>query len=146
MSDLDILLILDRSGSMQERKADHEGGVRSFVEDQRQLEGDVRFTLVQFDTNDPCEIVYDRVPITAVGPIHLIPRGGTPLLDAVGKAVAHLRLRQTTEPSASGISSGRSWPVERSRMRNVSISEPLSSADHASSFWSGECALPPSWK
>jgi hypothetical protein len=101
MIDLDILLVLDRSGSMQSRKADHEGGVRAFVEDQRTLAGDVRFTLVQFDSTDPCEIVYDRVPLDAVDAITLIPRGATPLLDAVGRAVAHLRARQGTEPSQS---------------------------------------------
>jgi hypothetical protein len=99
MIDLDILLILDRSGSMQDRKTDHEGGVRAFVNDQRSLGGDARFTLVQFDTNDPCEVVYDRVPIAEVGDIHLIPRGGTPLLDAVGKAMAHLRAAQVAAPS-----------------------------------------------
>ena len=94
MIDCDLLVILDRSGSMQARQADHEGGVRSFVEDQRTLSGDVRFTLVQFDTTDPCEVVYDRVPLDRVGEIHLIPRGGTPLLDAIGRAVAHLREAQ----------------------------------------------------
>lgn len=88
---MDILVILDRSGSMQDAKSDHEGGLRSFVEDQRGLDGDVRFTLVQFDTQNPCEIVYDRTPIADVKDVLLIPRGGTPLLDAVGRAVSHLR-------------------------------------------------------
>jgi uncharacterized protein YegL len=99
----DILVILDRSGSMQDRKSDHEGGLRSFVEDQQRGSGDVRFTLVQFDTADPCEIVYDRVAMNVVGPITLIPRGGTPLLDAIGKAVAHLRLQQVKEPATQTI-------------------------------------------
>jgi Mg-chelatase subunit ChlD len=90
---LDILVILDRSGSMQSARADHEGGLRSFVEEQKQLDGDVRFTLVQFDDHDPCEIVFDRAPIRAVRNISLIPRGSTPLLDAVGLAVSHLRAK-----------------------------------------------------
>lgn len=87
---LDILVVLDRSGSMATARADHEGGLKSFVEDQAKLPGDVRFTLVQFDSHDPCEVVYDRVPIGDVKDIVLIPRGGTPLLDAVGRALAHL--------------------------------------------------------
>ena len=103
MIDLDLLVILDRSGSMQDRKADHEGGVRAFVEDQRTLAGDVRFTLVQFDTTDPCEIVYGRVPLDTVGAITLVPRGGTPLLDAVGGAIAYLRTAQAREPSAQTV-------------------------------------------
>jgi hypothetical protein len=90
---LDILVILDRSGSMQMGRADHEGGLRSFVKDQQQLPGDVRFTLVQFDSHDPCEIVFDRTPIREVDAdsITLIPRGGTPLYQAIGEAVSHLR-------------------------------------------------------
>ena len=65
----------------------------SFVEDQRQLEGHVRFTLIQFDNVDPCEIIYDGVPISEVNEIQLIPRGGTPLLDAVGLTIAHVAER-----------------------------------------------------
>lgn len=93
MDSLDLLVILDRSGSMEAARADHEGGLRSFVRDQRDMAGDVRLTLVQFDSQDPCEIVFDRRPLEQVkdDDIRLIPRGGTPLLDAVGQAVAHLR-------------------------------------------------------
>jgi len=87
---LDLLVILDRSGSMQTGKEDHEGGLRSFVEDQRKLSGDVRFTLVQFDTTNPCEVVYDRAKLEDVTNISLIPRGGTPLEDAIGQSLTHL--------------------------------------------------------
>jgi Mg-chelatase subunit ChlD len=100
MIDLDILVILDRSGSMQDAKSDHEGGLRSFVEDQRSLAGEVRFTLVQFDTTDPCEVVYDRVALDLVTDVTLVPRGGTPLLDAMGLAIAHLKKQQALAPAA----------------------------------------------
>ncbi len=89
----EIVVLLDRSGSMQHGKDDHEGGLMSFVEDQQQLEGNVRFTLIQFDNVEPCEIVYDGVPIADVDQIKLIPRGGTPLLDAVGLTIAHVAER-----------------------------------------------------
>lgn len=102
MPDLDILVILDRSGSMQSARSDHEGGLQSFVNDQKKLPGAARFTLVQFDDTDPCEIVYDRVPIQDVTTISLIPRGSTPLLDAVGKAVAHLAAKQAADPPKQG--------------------------------------------
>jgi hypothetical protein len=96
MSDtLHVAILLDRSGSMQDAKADHEGGIRSFIDDQRKLSGDVRFSLIQFDTNQPCEVVYDDVPLADVKDIVLTPRGGTPLLEAVGLAVAHLRAKIT---------------------------------------------------
>lgn len=102
MPHLDLLVILDRSGSMMHGRSDHEGGLRSFIEDQRALKDDTRFTLVQFDTTDPCEVVYDRVRLDEVGDVHLVPRGGTPLLDAVGKATAHLQSRQLTDPPTKG--------------------------------------------
>jgi uncharacterized protein YegL len=95
----EIVVLLDRSGSMQHGKDDHEGGLLSFVEDQQQLQGDVRFTLIQFDSVEPHEILYDGVPIGEVGPMKLIPRGGTPLLDAVGLAIAHVAERlQNSQP------------------------------------------------
>lgn len=95
---LDFAVVLDRSGSMQERKSDHEGGLRSFIEDQQKLPDEMRFTLIQFDTTNPCEVKLDRVPLAevATNTIELIPRGGTPLYDAIGKSIAHLR--QTLTP------------------------------------------------
>lgn len=117
---LDLLVILDRSGSMQDARADHEGGLKSFVEDQRDLAGDVRLTLVQFDTEAPCEVVYDRTPVADVTDIRLIPRGGTPLFDAVGKAVSHLRaqLSETAQVVVMVITDGqenasREWTKAR---------------------------------
>lgn len=89
----EIVVLLDRSGSMETAAKDHEGGLNSFVRDQKDLAGDVRFTFIQFDSEDPCEVVCDGVPIADVKRCKLIPRGGTPLLDAVGRSVAHVRER-----------------------------------------------------
>lgn len=96
---LDFLIVLDRSGSMQDARKDHEGGLRSFVEDQRQLADEMRLTFVQFDTHDPCEIVFDRLPLADVktDEIALLPRGGTPLLEAIGRSVAHMRKTLTPQ-------------------------------------------------
>lgn len=126
----DILVILDRSGSMQAMKADHEGGLQSFVKDQQDLDGDVRFTLVQFDTQNPCEVVYDRAPIRDVGAITLIPRGGTPLFDAIGKATTHLMEKQKTTPADQTIvmvitdgeeNESREWSKDQVKQRITEI-------------------------
>lgn len=100
MKRTDIVVLLDRSGSMQAQKSDHEGGLRSFVDDQKSLAGDVRFTLIQFDSENPCEVMYDATPIADVRDITLIPRGGTPLMDAMLKAMAHV---EKTAPSESNV-------------------------------------------
>jgi uncharacterized protein YegL len=97
----EIVVVLDRSGSMRSAKADHEGGLNSFIEDQKKLDGDVKFTLVQFDTTNPFELVYDRSNIQEVKEVELIPRGGTPLIEAVTRTVAHISdklNKETTKP------------------------------------------------
>lgn len=120
---LDVLVILDRSGSMQAARSDHEGGLRSFVEDQRKQQGDdVRFTLVQFDDVNPCDIVYDRAPLALVTELKLVPRGNTPLLDAVGKALAHLEAKNPESVVCLIITDGqenasREWTRDRVKAR-----------------------------
>jgi uncharacterized protein YegL len=127
---LDILVILDRSGSMQAARADHEGGLRSFVEDQKALGSDARLTLAQFDDHNPCELVYDFAPIGDVGAIALVPRGGTPLLDAIGRATAHLEQRQAAAPSEATVvmvvtdgeeNSSTEWTLARVKARIVEL-------------------------
>lgn len=89
----EIAVILDRSGSMEKAKDDHEGGLNSFIREQKELEGDVYFTFLQFDDVNPCEVIYLSEPIEQVGPITLTPRGRTPLLDAVGRGIQVLSAR-----------------------------------------------------
>ena len=80
-----IYFLLDRSGSMQSIKSDTEGGFAAFVEEQKRAPGDCRVTLAQFDHE--YEVVYSRVPVAAVPPLALQPRGRTALLDAMGRLV-----------------------------------------------------------
>ena len=90
----DITVLLDRSGSMQDRKDDHIGGLRSFVNDNKN-KGDTKFTLVQFDTRNPFEKIFDGIDIDSVDTdkIGFIPRGGTPLLDSLGRTIADIENR-----------------------------------------------------
>jgi uncharacterized protein YegL len=90
MSYSEIVVILDRSGSMWSGKTDHEGGLNSFVEDQKKLPGKVKFSLIQFDSVNPFDVVYDRVDIQDVQKFELVPRGGTPLTESVTRSVVHI--------------------------------------------------------
>jgi Mg-chelatase subunit ChlD len=50
-----------------------------------------RVTVVQFDSEDPYEVLVHGVPAAEVAPVTVDqyqPRGGTPLFDAVGRAIA----------------------------------------------------------
>ena len=98
MKKFDITVLLDRSGSMQDGKDDFVGGLRSFISDQKN-QGDTDFTLVQFDSQNPFELVFDGVDVNTIDidKVELVPRGGTPLLDALGKTIAHIENRVKTK-------------------------------------------------
>lgn len=92
----EIVVILDRSGSMCSRQDDHEGGLNAFVKEQKQAEGLAHFTFVKVDGNNPFDVVYDGVPIKEVGECMLDPRGSTPILDGIGKTINHVSQRLKT--------------------------------------------------
>lgn len=84
----DITVVLDRSGSMGVLTNEVIGAFNSFVDDQKQVEGEATFTLIQFD--DRYEVNCEAINIQDVS--HLdetsyVPRGMTALFDAVGKAI-----------------------------------------------------------
>lgn len=86
-----IQAIIDRSGSMQSIRSDAEGGFNAFIEDQRELPGQCRVSLAQFD--DKYEVVYHDLPIDQVPPLAIVPRGSTAMLDAIGRTVNELGAR-----------------------------------------------------
>lgn len=84
----DITILLDRSGSMVSIAPETIAGVNQFLDDQRQLTGDVTFSLIQFDHEylRICEAVPLReFPGLDAGSFR--PRGNTGLLDALGRGV-----------------------------------------------------------
>ena len=103
-SDLtDIKGVVDRSGSMQEMRSDAEGGVIAFIENQAKEPGEALLTLVQFDTE--YEFLCKGVPITQAPKFKLEPRGGTALLDAIGRALIETgqRLEAMAEQDRPGL-------------------------------------------
>lgn len=94
----DITLVVDRSGSMEAIRADAEGGVNTFLTDQASHPGEALVTLVQFDTH--YEFVHRGVPVKQVPRYELVPRGGTALLDAIGRAINETGERLSKMPEA----------------------------------------------
>ncbi len=85
-----ITVILDRSGSMESIRDDVVGGFNAFLKEQQRTEGMATLTLVQFDTAAPYEVVHSFTLVQAVKPLTVetyMPRGGTPLLDALGRGI-----------------------------------------------------------
>ena len=91
-----VSFLIDRSGSMQGLRRDVVDGFNDFVEDQRDGAGECSLTLVQFDSEDPCEVILDAVPLANVKPLtkaQYEPRAMTPLLDAVGGLIQRVDAR-----------------------------------------------------
>lgn len=85
-----IHVILDRSGSMESIRSDVIGGFNVFIEEQKKVPGEATLTLVQFDDEDPYEVIHSFKNIQEVAPLTqetFVPRGWTPLLDAIGRAI-----------------------------------------------------------
>lgn len=85
-----IIVVLDRTGSMAPIKHDVIGGFNSFLKKQREVIG-TRITLVQFDSQNPHEVVYQDLPVSEAPELTeatYVPRASTPLYDAVGQTIA----------------------------------------------------------
>ena len=97
-----IYVLVDRSGSMSPMVDDVLGGFNGLLADLTRDGSTATFTLVQFDSGDPMDVVADAVPLAEMRPLDrdtYVPRGGTPLLDATGLLInrAAERARQRAE-------------------------------------------------
>jgi len=84
----DIVIVLDRSGSMASVLQETIGGYNGFIEGQKKVAGECNVALVQFDNEYEC--VYAGKPVAEVPILDdktFVPRGWTALLDAVGKTI-----------------------------------------------------------
>ena len=89
---MELVFILDRSGSMSGKESDTIGGFNSLVEKQKKEPGDALVSVILFD--DQYEILYDRVSLKDIPVMtekEYYVRGSTALLDAVGKTVNHVK-------------------------------------------------------
>jgi len=80
-----IVMVVDRSGSMGSIQEDAEGGINSFI-DENKKEGSAIFTMVEFDTE--YNVLCSNTPLEEIERYNLRPRGMTALMDAIGQAFA----------------------------------------------------------
>lgn len=92
LSQTEIVVVLDRSGSMGSIAPATVEGFNKFLNEQQNAEGEAFITLVQFD--DRYEMNYKSTPVKNASPLILgesfVPRGSTALLDAIGKTIEEL--------------------------------------------------------
>ena len=100
-SRIELVMILDRSGSMHGLEADTIGGFNAMIEKEKKLGIDVRVTTVLF--NDKIDRLYEHRAIQSVRPLteRTYETGGTTaLLDAVGDTI--LRMEQSGAADRQG--------------------------------------------
>jgi hypothetical protein len=89
----EIIVVLDRSGSMASIAKSTVEGFNTFLNEQKNAEGEAFMTLLQFD--DRYEMNYQSMPIKDVAELiereTFIPRGSTALYDAIGKTINDLK-------------------------------------------------------
>lgn len=85
---MDLIFIMDRSGSMSGSEADTIGGFNSFIQQEIKKELNTRVTTILFDHD--YEVLYERKPIHEVPKLtdrEYWVRGSTALLDAIGRTI-----------------------------------------------------------
>jgi len=88
VKEMDVIFLLDRSGSMSNCVNDTIGGYNSYLNDQRNNGYNTKITTILFD--DKYEILHDRKDIKEVKDLtnkEYFVRGCTALMDAIGKTI-----------------------------------------------------------
>ena len=81
----DLNIILDRSGSMSSIADDMVGGIKTFLQKEKETGDETKVSFYQFD--DKYEAIFEDKDIKETLDINLNPRGSTALLDALGRTI-----------------------------------------------------------
>lgn len=88
---LELVFIIDRSGSMSGLEIDTIGGFNSLVEEQRKHDGECLVSTILFDHES--FVLHDRVKLSEINKMtekDYTVRGSTALIDAMGSAIKHI--------------------------------------------------------
>ena len=88
----ELVLILDRSGSMAGLEGDTIGGFNALIEKQKKEPGECYVSTVLFDNT--VEVLHDRAKLNDIKKLteeEYFVRGCTALIDAIGGAIKHIK-------------------------------------------------------
>lgn len=92
----ELVIIIDKSGSMQPLTEDVIGGFNALIEEQKK-EGETVVTTIFF--NDSIKFIHERVNIKEIKPLDkrsYVPSGCTALLDAIGDGIAYVKSKHAS--------------------------------------------------
>lgn len=92
---IEMVFILDRSGSMAHLTQDTIDGFNAMIHKQKGLEGHAIVSTILFD--DKFEVLYNRVPLHELRPLSkktYYVRGSTALYDAIGRSITKVKALQ----------------------------------------------------
>ena len=95
----EIVVVVDKSGSMESIRRDTIGGFNAFLKSQKEEEGEATITLVLFDTT--FNVIYQSIPIQSAAELTektYVPNGGTALYDAFGQSMKMTKKRIESLP------------------------------------------------
>lgn len=90
----DIVIVLDRSGSMLDVRSEMEEGINSFIN--KQKENVCKISLFKFERN--YEKVFVNLKPNEVPYIRIEPYGTTALFDAIGKTIKNINIERDETP------------------------------------------------
>lgn len=93
-----VMLVVDRSGSMNHIRTSAEDAINEFIHSQRTPEGRRTIRIAQFD--DAYETVCVSTDAARVPSFELVPRGMTALLDAIGFSLTDFGAELAAMPEA----------------------------------------------
>lgn len=89
---VELVFILDRSGSMSGLEEQTMGGFNRLISEQKEVKGEAIVSTVLFD--DAFEVIHNRLPIQRIESMtskEYYVRGSTALLDAIGRSIVKIR-------------------------------------------------------
>lgn len=89
---VELVIILDRSGSMSGLEEQTMGGFNRLISEQKEVKGEAIVSTVLFD--DAFEVIHNRLPIQRIESMtskEYYVRGSTALLDAIGRSIVKIR-------------------------------------------------------
>lgn len=89
---VELVFILDRSGSMSGLEEQTIGGFNRLISEQKEVKGEAIVSTVLFD--DAFEVIHNRLPIQRIESMtskEYYVRGSTALLDAIGRSIIKIR-------------------------------------------------------